>query len=129
VEAGLTHDPPDRRCSTRVDRHQIRSARIRPGDAAVVVNISVTGVLLETRRRLLPGAAVEVQMETDTDRTTIRGRVLRCAVSDLRAAGVAYRGAILFDRHLPWFADETSASTPDQRPGRPERAPATQTVI
>jgi hypothetical protein len=128
MEADLTDGGRDRRCAARIDRHRVR-ARIRPGDAAVVINISAAGVLLETRRRLLPGAAVEVQLEKDIDRTTIRGRVLRCAVSDLRAAGVAYRGAILFDRHLPWFVEETAASTPEQRSGRPERAPATQPLI
>jgi hypothetical protein len=128
MEADLTR-APERRWSARIDRHAIRTVRIRPGDVAVVVNISASGVLLETRRRLFPGSVVEVQMQTDSDRTTIRGRVLRCAVSDLRAAGVAYRGAIVFDRHLPWFVEETSSSTHEQRSGRPERAPATRTVI
>ena len=32
--------------------------------------------------------------------------MLRCAVARLRASSVCCRGAIGFDRHLPWFVDE-----------------------
>jgi len=111
MEAAVTgaSSRSDRRCEQRLERleaHRIRSARIRPGHGAIVINVSAAGVLLETMRRLLPGSVVEVQMETETDRTIVRGRVLRCAVSQLRAAGIAYRGAVLFDHHLPWFVED-----------------------
>jgi hypothetical protein len=58
-------------------------------------------------------AAVELQVETGTDRASVRGRVLRSAVVRVRPTWVCYRGAIAFDRHLPWFVDERGeASTP-----------------
>jgi hypothetical protein len=38
-------------------------------------------------------------------RATVRGRVLRCTVVRLRSASICYRGAIGFDRSLPWFVE------------------------
>jgi len=131
MEAALERD---RRLARRLECahcHRIRSARTRTGDRIFVINVCAGGMLIETTRRLLPGSFVELQMETDLDRVSVRGRVLRCSISDLRAAGVTYRSAVLFDRHLPWFVDDPSceASTSQQRSGRPDRARPTQTVI
>jgi hypothetical protein len=125
---------PERRRATRRGTfadHGIHTIRIRPGDGAEVIDVSEYGVLVETNRRLLPGTAVELQMETEKDRTILRGCVLRCAVSQVRAARVAYRGAIVFDRSLPWFMEEPGYAVPtgEQRSGRPERAPSTQTLL
>jgi hypothetical protein len=60
-------------------------------------------MLIETDRRLLPGTPVEMQIETTNRSVTVRGRVVRCAVARLRPALVCYRGAIAFERCLPWF--------------------------
>ena len=124
----------DRRLARRVECahcHRIRSARTRTGDTIFVINVSAVGMLFETARQLLPGRFVELQMETDLTRASVRGRVLRCSISELHAAGVTYRSAVLFDRHLPWFVDEPgcAVSTPHQRTARPDRARATQPVI
>jgi hypothetical protein len=88
----------------RFDDHRIVAIRIRPGHAASVVDVSASGALLETAHRLLPGAAVDLHIETDRDRASLRGRVVRCAVAAVRAASLSYRGAVVFDRHLPWLA-------------------------
>ncbi|MCC7417176.1 MAG: PilZ domain-containing protein [Acidobacteria bacterium] len=93
----------ERRRSSRrtgVGSHGIVAARVRPGHAASVIDISAEGVLLETAHRLLPGTDIEVQLETSSSRMSVRGRVLRCSVSALQPC-VRYRGAIGFDRALP----------------------------
>ena len=109
-------EPPDRRGMRRVEafeEHRIVSACVRPGHRARVIDVSAGGVLIETSHRLLPGASVELEVETGTDRTGVRGHVLRCAVVRLRPTWVCYRGAIAFDRHLPWFVNERrEPSTP-----------------
>jgi len=136
METALTDRPGDRRHAARFtspESHRIRAARIRAGGRAAIIDASAAGILVETCRPLRPGGHVELHMETDLQhRAIVRGRVLRCAVSKLSDAGVAYRGAVLFDRHLPWLADDESAraaSTPEHRPGRPERAHPTHTVL
>jgi hypothetical protein len=90
----------------RVEEHGIVCARVRPGRDASLVDVSAGGALVETTHRLLPGTSVELQFETSGERTTIRGRVLRCAVASVRSSSVCYRGAIGFDRDLPWFVPD-----------------------
>jgi hypothetical protein len=109
-------EPPDRRGTRRLEafeEHRIVSACVRPGHRARVIDVSASGALIETSHRLLPGTSVELQVETGSDRASVRGRVLRCAVVRLRPTWVCYRGAIAFDGHLPWFVDERrEPSTP-----------------
>jgi hypothetical protein len=115
VEAGAG-EALDRRSARRreaFEEHRIVSACVRPGHRARLIDVSAGGALIETSHRLLPGAPVELQVETGTDRASLRGRVLRSAVVRLRPTWVCYRGAIAFDRHLPWFVDERGEpSTP-----------------
>jgi hypothetical protein len=101
MESGLTR--PDRRRSRRASdaaEHGIVRARVRPGHAAVVIDVSPDGVLIETAHRLLPGTTVDVHLESEERRESVRGRVLRSAVARVRASGIAYRGAIRFESAL-----------------------------
>lgn len=113
----MTDDSPNRRGTRRLDapeEHGIVSARVRPGFGARLIDVSAGGALIETTHRLLPGAPVELWVETGTDRARVRGHVLRCAVVRVRPTWVCYRGAIAFDRHLPWFVDQRGErSTPE----------------
>ena len=87
--------------------HRIRGVRIRPGHSATLVDVSARGALVETSRRLIPGTHVELHIDLGpSHRIVVKARVLRSTVSRLCASTVAYRGAVLFDRHLPWFVDE-----------------------
>src|SRR5262249_19211181 len=107
-------------------------ARVRPGHRARLVDISCAGALVETHCRLLPGTSVELHVETETAQASVRGHVLRCFVVRVLPSSVSYRGAIRFDRHLPWFADEPDrppTTTHEVRPVHPRRAPATREVI
>ena len=127
----MTQGIRDRRRTRRhhqVDEHGIVSARVRPGHTATVIDVSAGGALIETAKRLLPGTSVELHVERGTQHTRVRGRVLRCAIVSLRPTGICYRGAIGFDRHLPWLLDD-GRSAAETRSALPERAPATQEVM
>ncbi len=86
--------------------HEPVRARIRPGYIAALIDVSTGGALIETSRRLLPGAVVEIYMETESRRASVRGRVLRCAVVKVRPSAMHYRAAIQFDSYLPWFVED-----------------------
>lgn len=121
--------PANERRATRrrhgVNDHGIVSARVRPRYDVSVVDVSAGGALVESHCRLLPGVSVELQLNTLQRCAAVRGRVLRCTVWRLRSTSVCYRGAIVFDAYLPWFADPEPAgsamSTADRRPGGPGR--------
>lgn len=130
----MSHIVADRRQSRRrhrADEHGIVATRVRPGHRATVVDVSAGGALLETHHRLLPGASVEIHMETVDRRVSIRGRVLRCTVFRLRPSSVCYRGAIGFDWLLPWFVETDGYAIPiaDHHSGRPIRAGATPEIV
>jgi PilZ domain len=113
----MKHSSPDRRGARRLDafdQHRIVSACVRPGHRVRLIDVSSGGALIETNHRLLPGTSVELQVETGTARASVRGQVLRCAVVRLRPTWVCYRGAIVFDRHLPWFVDERREASTQQ---------------
>lgn len=112
-----------------VDDHRIVGARVRPGHGARIVDVSAGGALIDTTCRLLPGTSVELHMETRTRQIRVRGQVLRCSVVRLRASHVCYRGAIRFDRTLPWIADDGSVTCSGVRPAYSSRAAATQEAI
>ena len=119
-----------RRCH-RVEDHGIVGTLIRPGHRARLVDVSAGGALLETHYRLLPGSVVELHMEARKGRTTVRGRVTRCAVVRVHPRSVWYRGAIAFDRHLPWLQDDEGYAVPtaERRPCQHLRAVPTQELI
>jgi hypothetical protein len=109
METVMTNTSSERRRSrrhTRSEEHRIVSARVRPGYDVSVIDVSAGGALLESERRLLPGALVEVHFRSDQRSEIVRGRVVRCAVARLHAAAVCYRGAIAFDHNLLWLVDE-----------------------
>ena len=87
------------------DAHGIVSARIRPGHPARLIDVSSGGALIETPIRLLPGKSVELLVEARDRRATIRAHVVRCSVARVRPSSICYRGAVAFERQLPWFAE------------------------
>jgi hypothetical protein len=130
----MSESTPDRRQTRRLlhsDEHGIVSTRVRPGHRAKLIDVSADGALIETNHRLLPGTCVEVHIETRSHRTNVRGRVLRCAIVLVRPSWVCYRGAIGFERHLPWLLDEDRGAMAfaSTRSALPDRAVATREVI
>lgn len=105
----MTNPPSDRRRNrrhARPEQHRIISARIRPGHDVSVIDLSASGALVESERRLLPGASVELHVRSALRSEIVRGRIVRCAVARLRGNAVCYRGAIAFDHNLLWLVDE-----------------------
>jgi hypothetical protein len=111
------------------DDHGIISTRVRPGHRSKLVDVSAGGALIETTHRLLPGSAVELHVETRSHRTNVRGRVLRCAIVLVRPSWVCYRGAVGFDRQLPWLLDDGERADGGVRSVVPMRASATPEVM
>lgn len=131
----MTCGSPDRRNFRRtgIGEHGIISARVRPGHLATVIDVSAGGALIDVSRRLLPGASVELQFETAYRRSSLRGRVLRCAVTRLHPTAVSYRAAIAFDRQWPSFVERECSEYPvpseERQPAPVERVSATQDVV
>lgn len=124
----------DRRTSRRTtdaEQHRIVAARVRAGAEVAVIDASAEGVLVEGRQRFMPNTALDLQLTTNSEQVTLRGRVIRSMVCRLGASVVWYRGAIKFDRHLPWAVGESTfePSLPgaEHRPAARERGPATHT--
>jgi hypothetical protein len=105
----------DRRASRRVttsEEHGIVSARVRAGAEVAVLDLSTDSILVEGRQRFVPNTTLDLQLSTANQQVTIRGRVVRSMVSRLGASAVWYRGAIKFDRHLPWIAELSADLSP-----------------
>jgi len=100
------------RRATDVADHGIVSARVRPGHAAIVIDLSPAGALIETGHRLLPGTTVVLHFESLERRESVRGRVLRSAVAGVRASGISYRGAVRFESRLTCTSLPSSAEYP-----------------
>jgi len=99
----------DRRRSARLvasSDHDVLAVRVRPGHAATLVDISASGALVDTGYRLLPGTSVELLIEATRHRGHFRARVVRCEVVHVTASALSYRGAVHFERHIPWLAAE-----------------------
>lgn len=77
-------------------------ARLRPGRVALVVDLSAGGALIETDCRLMPGARVELQLGDPKPVITVGARIVRCHVSLLDRERIRYRGALAFEKRLPW---------------------------
>jgi hypothetical protein len=120
--------------STLAAEHGIVGARIRPGYAALVLDVSAGGAFIETSRRLLPGSAIDLLVDGGDRGAVVRGRVLRCFVASIASDIVRYRAALAFagefrgftrlsfagkafpseTRGVPWAVG--SADPPDQEP-------------
>ena len=97
-------DRPERRQYRRVslaDSADKVGGRIRPGVVVRVLDLSRGGGLIESGARLMPGASVDLQLESAEARTTIRARVVRCFVGSVSPVRIVFRGALQFDVPLP----------------------------
>jgi hypothetical protein len=82
------------------EEHGVVRVRVRPGHEASLLNLSSGGAVIDTAHRLLPGAPVELQLETPHRRIGARGRIVRCEVVSVAADRLLYRAAICFDAPL-----------------------------
>ncbi len=117
------------RRTTGAGEHRIVAARVRAGAEVAVIDASADSVLVEGRQRFLPNTTLDLQLSTAEEQVMLRGRVIRSMVCRLGASVVWYRGAIRFDRHLPWVVcdapGEASLPGAELRPTARERGAAT----
>ena len=100
----------ERRASTRVlalTMEGMERARLRPGRTADIVDLSCGGALIETDWRLLPGMRVELQVGDPVPLFRVAARILRCHVAVVDRTRIRYRGALMFDKQLP-FGEATT---------------------
>lgn len=95
-------DGPERRKAQRLTAKDLgREVRLTiPGAAqTALVNISETGVLVETTRRLCPGKTTDVFVRLNGERRPMRVTIIRSTLHSLVPVPV-YRTALHFDKVL-----------------------------
>lgn len=109
VPATSSPKSDERRTARRRERHEL-SGDIRltiPGVSNILmVNISETGVLIETSRRLSPGMTADLFVRLNGTRHAMRATTVRSTFHAIRSKSeVVYRTALQFDRLLPLDAE------------------------
>jgi hypothetical protein len=104
----------DRRTEPRLSAAalQIERATLRPGYPVDVVDLSASGVQVQSVWPLRPGLRVHVRLAASNRTLDVAGRVVRCAVWVLHADGVTYRGALRFEEECRPFWEELARIGP-----------------
>jgi hypothetical protein len=84
----------------REDVPRLSTVRLPGGSQADVLNLSSTGMLLETSSKFPPGYTGAVQLCRADDEVVVPARFVRSEVGTVTARGVRYRAAVAFDRTL-----------------------------
>ena len=117
--------PTNRRVEPRYSREAIPAItgiRLSPGDEADLVNVSASGILVESAMRYAPGVTLTIHFDGSFPTKQIKGRVVRCQVSAItRRGALQYQTGLSFERRLELgIAASESASTDEQ----PAQTPA-----
>jgi hypothetical protein len=111
--------PADRRRSRRrtsADVPWLWTVKLAGGLQVRVVDISTTGVLLETTSRLSDGSTLDLQLLGEDTNVTVPARMLRSQVASVDGISVKYRVAATFAHQLalPGLQQASrSAATPE----------------
>ena len=92
--------------------------RLRAGRELNVINVSITGALVEGAARLLPGTHVDVHVTSVQGRVLVRARVVRCTVWSVTADVVTYRGALAFNGPVDLPPVEVASHDASNAPAR-----------
>ncbi len=113
ADTGPLHGrPSDRRRMARLRHEQLpwlRMARLPWGSDVEVVDVSRSGVLVETTSRMTPGTVVDLEFLGKDLNATVPSRVLRTSVGHVDRLGVRYRVAAAFTRDFG-LIDSVAAS-------------------
>lgn len=94
----------DRRRASRrplIDIPWLKSVRLPWGLEVGVVNVSTSGILLESSSKITPGGNVDLQLiGRGLTGVNVTARLLRSEVATVNSQGVKYRVAAAFDREL-----------------------------
>jgi hypothetical protein len=119
AEASMLEMPADRRRSRRrtsADVPWLWTVKLAGGLQVRVVDISTTGVLLETTSRLSDGSTLDLQLLGEDTNVTVPARMLRSQVASVDGISVKYRVAATFAHQLalPGLQQASrSAATPE----------------
>jgi CheY-like chemotaxis protein len=114
---GSLHAEDRRRASRRplVDIPWLKSARLPWGLEVGVVNVSTSGILLESNSKITTGTTVDLQLiGRGLTGVNVPARLIRSEVGAVNSMGVKYRVAAAFDRELDLgveVAQQVSATT------------------
>ena len=103
VPAFATTLPGDRRRARRRECGDVPwlwTVKLAGSSQVNVVDISSTGVLLETASRLADGSTVDLQLLGENTNVTVPARTLRTQVASVDGLSVKYRVAAAFAHHL-----------------------------
>ena len=103
VPAFSTTLPGDRRRARRRacgDVPWLWTVKLAGSSQVNVIDISSTGVLLETASRLADGSTVDLQLLGEDTNVTVPARMLRTQVASVDGLSVKYRVAAAFAHHL-----------------------------
>jgi CheY-like chemotaxis protein len=104
--------PSDRRRMVRLRHEQLpwlSVARLPWGSDVDVVDVSRSGVLVETTSRMTPGTVVDLEFLGKDLNATVPSRILRTSVGHVDRLGVRYRVAAAFTRDFG-LIDSVAAS-------------------
>lgn len=95
----------ERRSARRLTRSELASdirLTIPSASEVLMINISETGALVETTRRLSPGGAADLFVRLNGCRHALRATTVRSTLHTITfKSGVVYRTALQFDKRLP----------------------------
>jgi hypothetical protein len=92
----------DRRAARRLTPSELTSEvrlTIPGASQTALINVSETGVLLETTRRLCPGKAADLFVRLNGERQRMRATVIRSTLYSIKPTPI-YRAALRFDTVL-----------------------------
>jgi hypothetical protein len=84
----------------REDVPGLSTVRLPGGGEADLLNVSSTGMLLETSSKFSPGYAGALQLCRVDDELTVPARFVRSEIGTVTARGVRYRAAVTFDKRI-----------------------------
>jgi len=93
--------PAERRFATRLSNSEIGEdvqVSLPRATRTVLVNVSETGVLIETNCQLFPGRTTDVFVKLKGERQALRATVVRSFLHSLTSEKVIYRSALHFER-------------------------------
>lgn len=103
IQPAVFGRPADRRRAPRrasADVPWLWSVKIPGGSQVSIVDISSTGVLLETSSRMADGYTVDLQLVGQDTNVTVPARMVRTQVAAVTGLGVKYRVAAAFAHEL-----------------------------
>ena len=109
---GAADERPRAERRARTDVPWLSSITLPWGLELRLLNISSSGLLVETTAKLQPGTAVQLHIMSPDGEIVLPARFVRSEVADVDGRGVKYRAAAAFDRQLERLAASRASSLP-----------------